>query len=136
MKNVALPCLIFSSMVSAFTPENISAFGPLAMMAIIYQLLGLIGSLIIRELFYVPRDFRWGVLVLGIISNWGKLQFIDIGVFGVLMSGNLPTAVVQTMAKEPPFDPATDVDLGVAYIAWVKRGVTCVADASGSLCSS
>lgn len=38
---------------------------------------------------------------MGIISNWG----------------NLPTAVVQTMAKEEPFDPAKDVDLGVAYIA-------------------
>lgn len=59
-------------MVSAFTPDNISAFGPLAMMAVIYQVLGLLGSLVIRELFYVPRDFRWGVLVLGIISNWGE----------------------------------------------------------------
>jgi soluble lytic murein transglycosylase-like protein len=38
---------------------------------------------------------------MGIVSNWG----------------NLPTAVVQTMAREAPFDPATDVDLGVAYIA-------------------
>lgn len=58
-------------MVSAFTPDNISAFGPLAMMAVMYQLLGLMGGLVIRELFYVPHDFRWGVLVLGIISNWG-----------------------------------------------------------------
>ncbi|BEI81803.1 hypothetical protein CcaverHIS002_0209630 [Cutaneotrichosporon cavernicola] len=40
-------------------------------------------------------------LVMGIVSNWG----------------NLPTAVVQTMAREAPFNPETDVDLGVAYIA-------------------
>ncbi|BEJ12505.1 hypothetical protein CspHIS471_0209650 [Cutaneotrichosporon sp. HIS471] len=39
--------------------------------------------------------------VMGIVSNWG----------------NLPTAVVQTMAREAPFNPETDVDLGVAYIA-------------------
>lgn len=38
---------------------------------------------------------------MGIVSNWG----------------NLPTAVVQTMAREAPFNPETDVDLGVAYIA-------------------
>lgn len=43
---------------------------------------------------------------MGIISNWG----------------NLPTAVVQTMAKEAPFNPATDVDLGVAYIAYDTCG--------------
>ncbi|KAL7419128.1 Protein M3 [Cryptotrichosporon argae] len=99
--NISLPCLVFSSMVSAFTSENIAAFGPLAMMAIMYQTLGLLICYIIREVFWVPVDFRWGILVSGCISNWG----------------NVPTAVVQQMANAAPFDPDTDVDLGVAYIA-------------------
>jgi hypothetical protein len=51
-------------MVSAFTPENIGAFGPLAMLAILYQVLGLSMAWIIREVFYVPMDFRWGILVV------------------------------------------------------------------------
>ncbi|OCF77171.1 membrane protein [Kwoniella mangroviensis CBS 8886] len=99
--NISLPLLIFGSMVSAFTPENIKAFGPLFMVAVVYQLIGLLFALITRELFYVPKDFHHGILVLGMLSNWG----------------NLPTAVVQTLAKSSPFDPDTDVELGVAYIA-------------------
>ncbi|WWD00826.1 hypothetical protein V866_007764 [Kwoniella sp. B9012] len=99
--NISLPLLIFGSMVSAFTPENIKAFGPLFMVAVIYQLIGLLFAVITRELFYVPKDFHHGILVLGMLSNWG----------------NLPTAVVQTLAKSSPFDPDTDVELGVAYIA-------------------
>ncbi|WRT69901.1 uncharacterized protein IL334_006892 [Kwoniella shivajii] len=98
---ITLPALMFSSMVTAFTPENIGAFGPLMVIAIMYQLLGLSFAWVIRELFYVPIDFRWGILVSGLTSNWG----------------NLPTAIVQTMAKEAPFNPAVDVDLGVAYVA-------------------
>ncbi|WWC73884.1 uncharacterized protein I206_107856 [Kwoniella pini CBS 10737] len=98
---ITLPALLFSSMVSAFTPENIKAFGPLVIVAVSYQILGLFFAWCIREIFYVPIDFRWGILVSGLTSNWG----------------NLPTAIVQTMAKEAPFNPAVDVDLGVAYIA-------------------
>ncbi|WVQ66266.1 uncharacterized protein L199_004445 [Kwoniella botswanensis] len=98
---ITLPALLFSSMVTAFTPDNIKAFGPLVVIAVLYQLLGITFAWIIRELFYVPIDFRWGILVSGLTSNWG----------------NLPTAIVQTMAKESPFNPAVDVDLGVAYIA-------------------
>ncbi|WRT64564.1 uncharacterized protein IL334_001496 [Kwoniella shivajii] len=99
--NISLPLLIFGSMVTAFTPENIKAFGPLAMMAIFYQFLGLVFALITREICYVPPDFQYGILVMGVLSNWG----------------NLPTAVVYTVAKGSPFDPSTDTELGVAYIA-------------------
>ncbi|WOO76965.1 putative transporter [Vanrija pseudolonga] len=99
--NISLPCLIFGSMVSAFTPHNVAAMGPLVLVAVIYEILGLLCAFIVKEIAWVPKDFRWGILVMGVVSNWG----------------NLPTAVVQTMAREPPFNPATDVDLGVAYIA-------------------
>ncbi|OCF44839.1 membrane protein [Kwoniella heveanensis CBS 569] len=99
--NVSLPALVFGSMIQAFTSENIKSFGPLFMCAVIYQLLGLLFALITREFFYVPADFQYGILVLGILFNWG----------------NLPTAIVQTLAKSEPFDPATDEELGVAYIA-------------------
>ncbi|KAK8847614.1 hypothetical protein IAR55_005473 [Kwoniella newhampshirensis] len=105
--NVGLPALIFSSMVSAFTPENIKAFGPLVLVAIIYTIAGWVLAFLIRDLFYVPADFQYGIFVMGAISNWG----------------NLPTAVVQTLAKSPPFDPNTDVELGIAYIAPTKREV-------------
>ncbi|ODN79430.1 hypothetical protein L202_03414 [Cryptococcus amylolentus CBS 6039] len=99
--NVALPALIFGSMVSALSVENAPAMGPLVLVAVIYQILGFMFAWLIKELFYVPVDFRYGILVMGTVSNWG----------------NLPTAIVQTMAKSAPFDPDTDTELGVAYIA-------------------
>lgn len=68
-QNVSLPALIFSSIVTAFTPDNISAFGSLAMVAILYQVLGLSLALVVREIFYVPMDFQWGILVVSIRSD-------------------------------------------------------------------
>lgn len=63
-KHVGLPALIFSSVVSAFTPDNIAAFGPLAMVAIMYMIIGLAMGWIVREVFYVPQDFQYGILVV------------------------------------------------------------------------
>lgn len=65
---------------------------------------------IIREFFYVPADFQWGIIIACTFSNWG----------------NLPTAVVQTIATEKPFDPTTDPTLGVAYVAVFILIVSCV----------
>lgn len=63
-------------MVSAFTSQNVSAFGPLVLVAVMYQTLGLILTWIVREIVYVPQDFRWGILVVSserlvmLISRW------------------------------------------------------------------
>ncbi|KAK4685482.1 auxin efflux carrier family protein, partial [Tremellales sp. Uapishka_1] len=100
-QNIGLPCLIFTSMVTAFNSQNISAFPPLLMMAICYIILGGLAGWLTSEFFTVPNDFKYGIIVMGLISNWG----------------NLPTAIVQTMGKSAPFNPDTDVELGVAYIA-------------------
>lgn len=98
------------------------------MVAVMYECLGGLCGLVVRELFYVPKDFRWGILVvsvhswcsadgkMGVVSNWGA-YCTSRGLRRSNSPGNLPTAIVQTMAKEPPFDPSTDVDLGVAYIS-------------------
>lgn len=51
-------------MVTAFTPQNISAFGSLAVITILYQTLGGVLAWITRELLYVPADFQWGILVV------------------------------------------------------------------------
>lgn len=64
VQNVGLPSLIFSSMVSAFTPSNISAAGSLVIVALLYQTIGLALAWIVREVFYVPVDFQWGILTV------------------------------------------------------------------------
>lgn len=72
--NVALPLLIFSNIVPAFTPQNISAIGPMFLLAYIYQAFGFLLGLVIREIFYVPRNFWQGIVVMSGLSNWGNLR--------------------------------------------------------------
>ena len=72
--NLALPALIFSSVVPAFTPSNASAIAPLALIAVVYVLLGFVFGLVIREVCYVPRNFWQGIIVATSLSNWGNLR--------------------------------------------------------------
>lgn len=64
-KNIALPCLIFSSIVPSFNSDNVSSIGPLIMTSAFYMLSGLIMAVIVKEFFYVPREFQYGILIMG-----------------------------------------------------------------------
>ncbi|KAK0442797.1 auxin efflux carrier [Desarmillaria tabescens] len=99
--NVALPGLLFSNIVPAFNKQNVSAMGPLFLVAFVYMALGLLFGALIREFCYVPRNFWAGILMATAMSNWG----------------NLPTAVVLTVTEQKPFDPDTDPQLGVSYVS-------------------
>ncbi|EMD40328.1 hypothetical protein CERSUDRAFT_91043 [Gelatoporia subvermispora B] len=99
--NVSLPALIFSSVVPAFTPQNISVLGPMFLLSFAYQALGCLLGIIIREICYVPRNFWQGIVLVTGMSNWG----------------NLPFAVVMTVTAQPPFDPDTDPALGSACVS-------------------
>ncbi|KAI0920832.1 hypothetical protein AcW2_005986 [Taiwanofungus camphoratus] len=99
--NVSLPALIFANIVPAFTPSNVSALGPLFLTAFSYQAIGFAFGLIIREVFYVPRNFWQGIVILTGMSNWG----------------NLPNAVVMSITEQPPFNPNTDPALGVSFVS-------------------
>jgi len=72
--NLALPPLIFSNIVPAFTKENVSAIGPTFLIALIYATLGLLFGFIIREVCYVPRNFWQGIIVACCLGNWGNLR--------------------------------------------------------------
>ena len=83
-----------------------------------YQIVGCCLALIVRELFYVPKDFQYGVLVLGIMSNWGKTWSFTAAESGLrILSGNISTAIVSSVTQDKPFNPETDLQLGIAYIA-------------------
>ncbi|KZT70274.1 hypothetical protein DAEQUDRAFT_215509 [Daedalea quercina L-15889] len=99
--NVSLPALIFANVVPAFTSKNISALGPLFLTAFSYLSFGFIFGYIIREIFYVPRNFWQGIVILCGMSNWG----------------NLPNAIVQAVMQEAPFNPDTDPALGVSFVS-------------------
>jgi predicted permease len=66
---IGLPCLIFASVVPAFNSDNIRFLGPLCLSALVYQASGLALGFIIRECFYVPVDFRYGILIATTFSK-------------------------------------------------------------------
>ncbi|KAI0337946.1 hypothetical protein BDW22DRAFT_1363533 [Trametopsis cervina] len=99
--NISLPLLVFANIVPAFTPQNISALGPLFLTAFVYMAIGFAMGAIIREFCYVPRNFWQGIIVVTGMSNWG----------------NLPNAVVLSVTQQAPFDPATDPQLGVSFVS-------------------
>ncbi|KAI0776750.1 auxin efflux carrier [Trametes elegans] len=99
--NVALPALIFANVVPSFTPANVSALGPVILIASIYMFSGFIMGIIIREICYVPRNFWQGIVIMTGMSNWG----------------NLPNAIVLSVTQLPPFNPALDPALGVSYVS-------------------
>ena len=72
--NLSLPPLIFSSIVPAFTKDNVSAIWPTFLIALIYAIFGLLFGLIIREVCYVPRNFWQGIVVACCLGNWGNLR--------------------------------------------------------------
>lgn len=99
--NLALPALIFASIVPSFNSQNIGALGPLILLGIIYEVIPLCIGFIIREVCYVPRNFWQGIIVACAISNWG----------------NLPSAIVYAVTGQEPFDPATDPQLGISFVS-------------------
>ncbi|PPR03677.1 hypothetical protein CVT24_007798 [Panaeolus cyanescens] len=99
--NITLPCLMFSKIVPAFTAQNISALGPLIFVALLYEAMGIALAWIIRQFFWVPHRFRYGLLVAG---GWGNV-------------GDIPNAVVMSVTGAAPFTPNTDQNLSVAYIS-------------------
>ncbi|KAI0632968.1 auxin efflux carrier [Trametes polyzona] len=99
--NIALPALIFANIVPSFTPSNVSALGPVILIASIYMLSGFVMGIIIREICYVPRNFWQGIVIMTGMSNWG----------------NLPNAIVLSVMQQPPFNPAVDPSLGVSYVS-------------------
>ncbi|KAJ7266365.1 auxin efflux carrier [Mycena haematopus] len=99
--NITLPSLMFSKIVPAFTSQNISALGPLVLVALLYEGIGIILAWLISQIFWVPHRFRWGILVAG---GWGNY-------------GDIPTAVVMSITGAAPFNGTTDQTLSVAYIS-------------------
>ncbi|KAG8981454.1 Protein M3 [Tulasnella sp. JGI-2019a] len=99
--NITLPSLLFSKIVPSFTSANIRELGPLLLIGFVYQGLGLCFALIIRQFFWVPHRFRYGILAAGTWGNWG----------------DIPTAVITSITSAAPFNGTTDSNLAVAYIA-------------------
>ncbi|KAG8931912.1 Protein M3, partial [Tulasnella sp. 417] len=99
--NITLPALLFSKVVPSFTSDNIRALGPLVLIGSLYQLFGFLFAFLVRQFFWVPHRFRYGILAAGTWGNWG----------------DIPTAVIMSITAAAPFNGQKDSDLAVAYVA-------------------
>ncbi|KAF9043846.1 auxin efflux carrier [Hymenopellis radicata] len=99
--NITMPSLMFSKIVPAFTSENVGSLGPLVLICVIYQVLGILIAWLTKQVFWVPHRFRYGILVAGGWANYG----------------DIPIAVVTSITSAAPFNGSTDQDLSVAYIS-------------------
>ncbi|KAG9050969.1 Protein M3 [Tulasnella sp. UAMH 9824] len=99
--NIALPALLFSKVVPSFTSDNIRALGPLILIGSLYQLFGFFFAFLVRQFFWVPHRFRYGILAAGTWGNWG----------------DIPTAVIMSITSAAPFNGQKDSDLAVAYVS-------------------
>lgn len=69
-----MPCLLFSRIVPAFTPQNISSMGPLTVVGLLYGVAGGAMAWIIKRFFWVPHRFRYGILAAGGWGNYGDIR--------------------------------------------------------------
>ncbi|KAI9452345.1 auxin efflux carrier [Russula earlei] len=99
--NIALPCLVFSRIVPAFTPQNINALAPLTVVGLLYGIAGVVMAWAIRQAFWVPHRFRYGILAAGGWANYG----------------DIPTAIAMGMTASAPFNGVDDENSAIAYIS-------------------
>jgi predicted permease len=90
--NVTTPALLFSKIVPAFNTDNIRVFGtwpgclfrlsrshsrctgPLLLVSITYEILGIALAWLVKQFFWVPHRFRHGILVAGGWNNVGDIR--------------------------------------------------------------
>ncbi|KIK41114.1 hypothetical protein CY34DRAFT_226853 [Suillus luteus UH-Slu-Lm8-n1] len=99
--NVTTPNLMFSTIVPSFDSSNIAELGPLVIVALIYMLIGITLSWIIKQFFWVPHRFRHGILVAG---GWAN-------------TADIPISVTLSIMASAPFNGTDDENLAVGYIA-------------------
>ncbi|KAG7448832.1 uncharacterized protein BT62DRAFT_992790 [Guyanagaster necrorhizus] len=90
--NIAMPCLMFSKMVPAFSSSNISVLGSLFAIGATYQFMGTGSYWVIEQFFWVPHRFRYGMLAAAM-------------------------AVIMSITGAAPFNGEADQDLAVAYVS-------------------
>ncbi|KAG1817863.1 auxin efflux carrier [Suillus variegatus] len=112
--NVTIPSLMFSTIIPSFHSSNMAELGPLVIIAVMNMLIGMTLSWIIKQLFWVPHRFRYGILMVG---GWEN-------------TSDIPISVALSVTASAPFNGTDDENLAVGYIAvfmlvfYISRSVT------------
>src|SRR6266404_261743 len=69
-----MPCLLFSRIVPSFNQKNVSSLVPLNIIGVLYGVVGASMAWIIKQFFWVPHRFRYGILFAGGWGNYGDIR--------------------------------------------------------------
>jgi auxin efflux carrier family protein len=69
-----MPCRLFAGIVPAFTPQNIVSLAPLTIAGLLYGVAGAAMAWIIKQFFWVPYRFRYGIIAAGGWGNYGDIR--------------------------------------------------------------
>jgi lipoprotein signal peptidase len=61
--------------------------GPLFLVAFLYMAIGLALGWVVKQLFWVPHRFRYGIIVAGGWSNWGDIRMF-VSTLSIMQSFN------------------------------------------------
>jgi len=98
--------------------------GPLVLVAVLYEIIGGLIAWIIKQFFWVPHRFRYGILVAGVFGNVGDIRELcsiihssHLNVELLFRSYLIATAVIMSVTGATPFQGTNDQNLSVAYIS-------------------
>jgi len=66
--NLLLPMLIFSAVTTSLDASNIKSVVALVVTGVLYMIMGLAFGCIVRWLTPVPKTWKWGVLITGMLK--------------------------------------------------------------------
>ncbi|KAG0206188.1 Protein M3 [Mortierella sp. GBA30] len=85
--NYTLPALLFAKMVTCVNQGNIEELGFVALIAVLYILLGGLLGLMIQRTGLVPKRLYWGIVAATMFTNFG----------------DLPISIILAVSDHPPF---------------------------------
>ncbi|KAG0244220.1 Protein M3 [Mortierella sp. GBA43] len=85
--NYTLPALLFAKMVTCVNPDNVAELGFVALIAVLYIVMGAIFGLMIQRTKLVPKRLYWGIVAATMFTNFG----------------DLPISIILAVSDHPPF---------------------------------
>ena len=92
--------------------------GPLILVSVFYEASGILMAWLVKQFFWVPHRFRYGIIVAGGWGNYGDIRelFLDLQC-EILLCHDQATSVLMSITGSTPFNGASDQNLSVAYLA-------------------
>ncbi len=93
--------------------------GPLVLVAVLYEAIGIVIAWIIKQVYWTPHRFRYGILVAGGWGNYGDIRastHTTLNKHCYLLSASA-TSVLMSITGAAPFNGTSDQTLSVAYVS-------------------